>query len=156
MKRWLWLLSVCSVVHAVGIFPRGCEPTGFGFQDRFVTLNDTGTQRYFLIHNHSSQAIQLERISTTPVFMTPKLQAKLDRDTWGAFASDLPSTHFACGIRMEDGHLEPIQCVDVVDICQYPRVRFALSNQGTYWVSTNKTQAQVIRDTTQKGIYLKW
>lgn len=142
--------------HAAGLFPRGCEVSGFGFQDQYVTFNDTGGQMYFLVENRSSLNIELERISTTPVFMTPKLQTKIAAGAWAAFASDVDSTHFKCGIRDAENNIQQISCVEVLGICQYPRVRFALSNMGTYWVSTNKPQAQVIKDSTSKGIYLKW
>lgn len=145
-----------SQVYSSGIFPRGCESSGFAFQDQYITFNDTGRQMYFLVHNRSNVPLELERISTMPVFMTPKLQTKIASGEWAAFASDVDSTHFKCGIRNQDNEIEPIRCVEVLDVCQYPRVRFALSNMGTYWVSTNKPLTQVIQDSTQKGIYLKW
>lgn len=150
------LCGVFTTSYAENPFPRGCEASGFGFQQQFITFNDTGNQMYFLVENRSSYNIELERISTTPVFMTPKLQTKIAAGEWAALASDTDNTHFRCGIRNEENNLEEINCSAVLAICQYPRVRFALSNMGTYWVSTNKPQAQVIKDSTNKGIYLKW
>jgi hypothetical protein len=150
------LLCGISTIHAASPFPHGCEPSGFGFQEQFITFNDTGRQKYFLVENYSSFDIELERISITPVFMTPKLQTKIASGQWAAFASDVDNTHFKCGVRNEQNDIEQISCAAVLHVCQYPRVRFALSNMGTYWVSTNKPQIQVIKESTNKGIYLKW
>ena len=87
--------------------------------------------------------------------MSPKLHSKLDSSSWAAFATDTPSMHFKCFIQ--DGEITtPLNCSDVLAVCQYPKARFALSNMGNYWVSTNKELAQVIKDTAAKGIYLKW
>ncbi len=150
------LCGVVTNAPAAGLFPHGCEVSGFGFQDQFVTFNDTGQQMYFLVENRSTLNIELERISTTPTFMTPKLQTKISAGEWAAFASDVDNTHFKCGIRNEENNVEQVRCSEVLSICQYPRVRFALSNMGTYWISTNKPQAQIIKESTNKGIYLKW
>ncbi len=150
------LFGLVGQVFAAGGFPRGCESSGFAFQDQYITFNDTGRQMYFLVQNRSGLNLELERISTTPAFMTPKLQTKIASGEWAAFASDLDSTHFKCGVRNQDNEIAPVRCVDVLAVCQYPRVRFALSNMGTYWVSTNKPLTQVIQDSTKKGIYLKW
>lgn len=160
------LLSCLSYgLYAGSPFPRGCEASGFGFQDPYVTLNDIGSQMFFIIHNRSLEPIELERIAAQDAFMTPKLQAKLEGEQWAAFASDVSNTHFRCykvtgntteTTDQEQANNQPINCAEVLQICQYPRVRFALSNMGSYWVSTNKPLSQVIKDSTAKGIYLKW
>jgi len=85
-----------------------------------------------------------------------KLQTTFDPGQWAALASDQSNTHFQCLVRAEEDTLQQINCSKVLRICQYPRVKFALSNMGSYWVSTNKPQAKVIQDATKKGIYLKW
>ncbi len=151
----LALSTLCANLSAAGDFPRGCEVSGFGFQDAKVLLNDTGEQTLYLIQNRSDTPIELERIESQEVFMSPKLQTKLGATQWAAFASDVSNTHFQCFTRVEDV-VTPLNCRDVLDVCQYPRVKFALSNMGSYWVSTNKPQPQVIKDATAKGIYLKW
>ncbi len=150
-------LSVCTLTSSfAATFPRGCEVSGFGFQDPYVTLNDTGDQTLFFIQNRSNLSIELERVVTEEAFMSPKLQTKLGAGLWAAFASDVSNTHFQCLTRGEDNVAVSLKCADLIEICQYPRVKFALSNMGSYWVSTNKPQSQVIKDATDKGIYLKW
>lgn len=150
------LAVFCNISAASTSFPRGCEVSGFGFQSLYVTFNDTGSQTFFLIQNRSNLNIELERISTKESFMTPRLQTKINANQWAAFSSDVSNTHFKCFIREQSGDITPLTCGNVLQICQYPRVRFALSNMGSYWVSTNKPQQQVIKDATTKGIYLKW
>ena len=140
---------------AAGLFPRGCEVRGFGFQQSFVTFNDTGLQTLFLIQNRSMTSIELERINSERSFMSPKLQSKLNPGQWAALASDVNNTHFRCISRREEDVI-PLDCREVLQICQYPRVKFALSNMGSYWVSTNKSLQQVVNEASAKGIYLKW
>lgn len=140
-------------------FPHGCEVSGFGFNDSHLIVNDNGQQSFYLIQNRSSQPVELQRIESREVFMTPALTAKLDPLNWAAFASDIENLHFQCFVRVTEDEKETLQtldCRDVLDVCQYPRVKFALSNMGNYWVSTNKTQSDVITEATKKGIYLRW
>jgi len=142
--------------HAVDSFPRGCEVTGFGFSKNYLILNEQGDQMLYLFQNHADQQIELEHYETqADVFMSPKLESKLGTMHWAAFASDVANLYFQCFIKHGDER-ELVNCSDVLDVCQYPRVKFALSNQGNYWVSTDKPLAQVIKDATAKGIFLHW
>ena len=136
-------------------FPRGCEITGFSFDNGTLLINDTGRQSFYLIRNHGTTPIQLQRIETRDVFMSPPLIAKIDATNTAAFASDVANFHFQC-LTTNTEAVTPIDCRDVLEVCEYPRVKFALSNMGNYWVSINKTQQEIINDAVSKGIYLKW
>lgn len=144
----------CSTV-AASSFPRGCEVTGFGYSQNYLIVNETGEQTFYLIQNRSPAPIELQRYETREVFMSPPLTAKIDVSNWAAFASDVEGLHFQCFIRENDNPVK-IDCRDALEVCQYPRAKFALSNMGNYWVSTNKTQQQVIKEAVAKGIYLRW
>ena len=144
-----------NTAHAGSTFPRGCEVSGFGFNQNYLILNDNGEQAYYLIQNRSNSKIELERHDTDDAFMSPPLQASIDPMNWGAFASDVKNLNFKCYQHNGD-NTAAIDCSEVLDICQYPRVRFALSNMGNYWISANKPQNNVIQDSVSKGIYLKW
>ena len=126
-----------SVIQA-GIFPRGCEVTGFGYSENYLILNETGDQSFYLIQNRSDAKIELERHETDDAFMSPPLQATLEPNNWAAFASDIKNLNFKC-YKHVDVNTSVTDCRDVLDICQYPRVKFALSNMGNYWISSNKT-----------------
>lgn len=151
------LVASCLLTSLVqaSSFPRGCEVTGFGYDGTLLTLNDKGDQAYYLVQNHSQRNIELQRVETREVFMSPPLTAQLKPEKWAAFASDVANQHFQC-FYVEEANSEKVDCREVLDICQYPRVKFALSNMGNYWVSINKTQREVINDSTAKGIYLRW
>ena len=136
-------------------FPRGCEITGFSYSDNYLILNERGEQAFFLVQNRSDKLIELEHYETKDVFMSPKLHSKLEASHWSAFASDVEGLHFKC-LTQEGDNTAMINCGDVLEVCQYPRVKFALSNMGNYWVSTNKDQGQVIKDAVAKGILLRW
>ncbi|WP_028387859.1 hypothetical protein [Legionella fairfieldensis] len=147
-------LSFCSMA-ATNSFPHGCEVTGFGFDQNYLILNDNGAQSFYLVQNRSNNQVELQRYETRDVFMSPPLTARLDPSNWAAFASDVENLHFQCFINESEG-LTKIDCRDVLEVCKYPRAKFALSNMGNYWVATNKTQSQVINEATSKGIYLRW
>jgi hypothetical protein len=136
-------------------FPHGCEASGFGFDDPYIIFNDTGNQTYYLIQNHSDAQIELQRVETEDTFMSPKLKGTLSTKKWAAFASDTSDVHFQC-FSGNGENKALINCREVLTICQYPRVKFALSNMGSYWVSVNKSQKQVIRESIKKGILLRW
>lgn len=141
---------------AATTFPRGCEVLGYGFIENDLVLNEKGQQAYYLIQNRSNKKIELQHFETNPdVFMSPKLENKSDPSRWSAFASDVKDMHFRC-YTQENNDKIIVNCRDALDVCQYPRARFALSNMGNYWVSTNKPVEQVVKDTIAKGIYLKW
>jgi hypothetical protein len=156
-RTTLFALSFfCHVAHAAAVFPHGCEVRGYQFVENDLVLNDTEQQAFYLIQNRSNQIVELEHYETRPdVFMSPKLENKLDASRWSAFASDVTNMHFKCYIQ-ENGERLAVNCREALDVCQYPRVKFALSNMGNYWVSTNKALEQVIKDTVAKGILLRW
>ena len=149
------LLSLSATALHANTFPRGCDISGFGYSGRYLVLNSEGSQTFFLIQNRTNQPIQLQRHETRDVFMSPKLEANLAANYWAAFASDEQGMNFQCAIKQGET-TSAVNCSDVLDVCRYPRVRFALSNMGNYWVSTNKTQDLVIKEAVAKGIYLKW
>jgi hypothetical protein len=154
-KTLLLTSLLISSAHSDSAFPKGCEVIGFGYEQRNLIINETGEQSYYLIQNRSESKIELERNDNSEAFMTPPLQASLDSMNWAAFASDVRNVNFKCYKHVE-ANTSIVDCRDVLDVCQYPRVRFALSNMGNYWISTNKSQKDVINDSVAKGIYLKW
>ena len=144
-----------SMAAATSIFPHGCEVTGFGFSENYLVVNETGEQTFYLIQNRGSIPVELQRFEAREVFMSPPLATKIDPSNWAAFASDVEHLHFQCFVKENDSNVK-VNCQDVLEVCQYPRVKFALSNMGNYWVSTNKTQSQVINEAAGKGIFLHW
>lgn len=144
-----------SSLNAASAFPRGCEVSGFGYEQNYLILNESGEQSYYLIQNRSEGKVELERHDSADAFMSPPLLASLDSMSWAAFASDVKNVNFKCYKHLDE-NTSLVDCKDVLEICQYPRVRFALSNMGNYWISVNKPQANVIQDSVAKGIYLKW
>lgn len=141
--------------QATSSFPRGCEVTGFGYNQKNLIVNETGNQSYYLVQNRSNSRVELERINTEEAFMSPPLHASLDPMNWGAFASDIKNLNFKCFKNTEE-NITLIDCRDVLEVCQYPRVKFALSNMGNYWISFNKPLGTIIQESVAKGIYLKW
>lgn len=153
----VFIMIICfnSIAAVANTFPHGCEVTGFGFNENYLVVNQTGNQSFYLIQNRTNSPVELQRYETQEVFMSPSLTVKLEPTNWAAFASDVANLYFQCFINENDSN-KKIDCRDVLEVCQYPRVKFALSNMGNYWVSTNKTQSQVINESANKGILLRW
>lgn len=151
------LVGLTGLVQAKSsFFPRGCEVKGFGYNEDYLILNDDGEQTFYLIQNHSTKQIEIEHHELEPeVFMSPKLESKISPNRWSAFASDVKNMYFSC-FFIEKNERVQTKCSEVLEICQYPRVKFALSNSGNYWVSTNKSQHQVVSESIRKGIFLRW
>jgi hypothetical protein len=154
-KSLILPLLLINTAHAASTFPRGCEVKGYGYNQNHLILNESGAQSYYLIQNRSGAKIELERHNTADEFMSPPLQASIEPMNWAAFASDVQNVNFKCYKHIEE-NTELTDCREVLDVCQYPRARFALSNMGNYWISINKTQQDVIQESVAKGIYLKW
>ena len=152
------LLSAILIgsAQSANSFPRGCEVTGFGYNQNYLILNETGKQAYYLIQNRSDTKIELEHQTLDDSFMNPPLHANFDPMSWGAFASDVKDLNFKCYKRNDEDNTTIVDCRDVLEVCQYPRVRFALSNMGNYWISFNQSQNAIIQESVAKGIYLKW
>lgn len=144
-----------SMASTPNPFPHGCEVKGFDYKENNLIINQTGDQSFYLVQNRSNQPIELQRFEAQEVFMSPPLKAKLEPSNWAAFASDVANFNFQCFINENDANKQ-VNCSEVLDVCQYPRVKFALSNMGNYWVSINKPQSQVINESASKGIYLRW
>ena len=158
MKKYFMIffyLALSASMNNLYAYPKGCETRGFGYSGEFLVINETGEQTFYLIQNKSNYLIELQRHETRDVFMSPALSAIISPSAWAAFASDLQDMYFQCAIRKQDD-ITPINCHQVLDVCQYPRVKFALSNMGNYWVSVNKPQSRVIKDAISKGILLRW
>lgn len=147
-----------SVAHpSSSAFPRGCEVVDFAFRQKYLIINEHGSQTFYLMQNHSNRSIEIEHIETRPdPYLSPKLQSQLLPKHWSAFASDVDNYFFQCFIH-EAGARIQVDCGDYLDVCKYPRAKFVLSNQGTYWVSTNKELRHVLSDAARgKKILLHW
>lgn len=156
MNRFFLLL--CLLWSGVSLsqgFPRGCISQDHAFSNYNLLINETGGQRLFLIYNHSTALIELERQSTPDAFMSPSLSVQLGAGFWSAFASDITGLVFECHVK-EGDNVRRVDCHDALSVCEYPHVKFALSNMGNYWVSANKPQREILEDAAAKGIYLKW
>lgn len=152
---WGIFLFISTLSSQAASFPRGCESQNFKFESSDLIMNETGEQRLFLLFNHTNQPVELQRHETSDTFMSPSLSVKLAPGSWAAFASDIPYLVFECHVTQNDNAKKAI-CADALDVCEYPRAKFALSNMGNYWLSANKSQHEIVQDAAAKGIYLHW
>lgn len=147
-------LSLSAAVIA-GPFPGGCVSDNYRFDNQYLFLNKFGQQTVFMLQNKANAPIYIERVQTKDAFMTPSFRVSLDSNAWGAFSSESQNLPFAC-YTVTDESKHYVNCEKYVQLCHYPHAVFAVNNKGNYWISSNKTRTDAIRDAVATGIYLKW
>lgn len=68
----------CST-QSVHAFPKGCEVSGFGYNQNYLIVNVTGKQSYYLVQNRSDTKIELEHQSADDSFMNPPCMQPLSQ-----------------------------------------------------------------------------
>lgn len=152
---FIFTLCISPFVSAATLFPHGCEATDFQFEKGNLVLNPLGEQRLFVIYNHSTAPLEIQRFLSEDEFMMANFLVYLGANNWSAFASNITNLQFECRSKTTN-HTIKVDCAQFLDVCVYPRAKFALSNMGNYWVSANKQQQDVVNDAAAKGIYLHW
>jgi hypothetical protein len=161
MHRFVVVLGVFALgISFAYAYPKGCVPVDYTYSVDDVVLNESGVQRVYFFNNHGHQPVELVRHEDSDAEMNPSLNAKLDPGGWSAFASNIAYLYFSCYVpkSAEDGNISrfKVRCQDVIDICAYPRAKFAVSNEGNYWITSNKPQMDILKEVAAKGIYLHW
>jgi hypothetical protein len=154
MRLLFFFTCISSSAYARFLFPAGCEATGFRYSGNYLVLNPAGGQTFYLLQNKSNDLIEMRHVEQEDTFMSPPLIAKLHSNNWAAFAADVQDIHFQCFV-LQEGKKEPFDCQEILEVCQYPLVKFALSNMGNYWVSVDKPREEIIKDAVSKGIWLR-
>ena len=121
-KQFIQFTLLASASIAAMAFPKGCEVSGFAFQDNYLVLNDNGNQTLFMIQNTGTGNLLLEHIETrADVFMSPKLESKLNTNQYSTLSSDISNVHVKCSIVDEPGNATHVNCSSYLSVCQYPR-----------------------------------
>lgn len=136
-------------------FPKGCEVMGFQWDSPRLRLNQLGEQTIYFIQNISNKLITINHKSSQPFFMDMGLHAALKKNKWLSLAVNEQEMKLSCSSVSANSE-KVIPCEENIRICQYPRVKFALSNQGTYLIAKNASLRQAMRKAINKGILLKW
>jgi hypothetical protein len=150
MSIFLGLFIILSSAYAKK-FPRGCEEVGFHFENQEIILNENNQQNIYFIENNTKKTMHLKYDEKKNVFMSVGWEAELNPKKWVVFASDQQAQHFQCFTKKQQ-----VMCHQSLRVCSYPRVKFATSNQGSYWIAKNVSLYQGKRQAIRKGILLRW
>lgn len=166
MQRWIAFftltLLLCPITYANTKFPRGCEAVGYEFKDMNAVLQpkqqegEDSLQTLYMLRNASRNTLIVRNHVNKEAIVAPVWEATIYHNRWAAFATNKPLTKFQCQTQSRAQQKTIIDCKDVIEICQYPRAKFSISNFGTYWVTSNQSQSGAIRQAVQKGILLRW
>jgi len=137
-------------------FYPGCHEVGHRFVDNQLVLEPLKVEDYdqtvFFIHNVSSDNLVLRYVPTTRDDIFPLWQTEIDSNRWAAFATDRTGMRFSCSSIYDD---YKINCQQALEVCQYPRAKFAAHNKGNYWLSGNKFKYPTRSEVIHKGVLLR-
>ncbi len=136
-------------------FPRGCEEVGFSFDKQALVLNPEGQQSFYLMQNKANATVHLQYKKPKDMFMSPTFKADIAKKRWAGLASNEKNMQFQCTLVTKEAKT-PIACQEAIRLCHYPKAKFALSNEGNYWVSRNQSLRQSMYAARKKGIRLRW
>jgi hypothetical protein len=138
-------------------FPEGCVSKNYEYEDNNLILDINPTeQNLFLFHNISDTDYWVNH----PVKKDPGVSAgwasKLNAGQWSALAiyQNSNSENFAisCEIPGKDGELTYHDCKDVLQTCVIEKAEFKTGDKGSYWVSENKSLAELVKEIKSRDI----
>lgn len=166
MQRLLGYLTLFALFAPIACsardFPRGCESVGHQFSQQDLILKPKvaddakSPQTLYMLKNTSRQTIIVRNHVNKEMIVAPVWEATIYRNRWAAFATNKAITKFQCQSQSRTKKKIAVNCEEVLDVCQYPRAKFSISNFGTYWVTSNQSLSGAIRQASRKGILLRW
>ncbi len=141
-------------------YPTGCKTVGYKFSNGAMILTPVGDnqpQTIYFIQNKSNQDIALmqQRNGTEPYIMHHDNMLKANQ--WAAFATNLRDVKFIC-INSKDTTTtikSILDCGNILKVCEYPNVKFPISNRGSYWAATNMSMSELVHEVIHQGMLLK-
>jgi hypothetical protein len=133
-----------------GTFPPNCEPVNFSFSEQrvlFNTQNPEGQHLYLLFNGGDEEIILSHKNKNT--FVDIGWQTTLQPERWSAFAVNEINYPVTCEVDNPTLAANPCQALR---ICELLKAKFALSNQGSYWVAENGGLRLILGQIRKKGI----
>ena len=140
-------------------FPHGCKEVGYVFENSRVILRPMvidSKQTLYFFYNKSYYEIYLKYQKPSHLTFSADHKTYIDGDRWTALAMDESEMQFTCSLVNGTRPMGQIDCARVLEVCQYPRAKFADSNMGIYWVIENSGLWRTIRKAIEVGILLRW
>ena len=155
----LAMAATVNLHAATKRFPNGCKPVGFEYQDGMLVLMPVSEtdqiQTVYLIHNMSHDTVNFISKKMPNQVFAPKYKHSIRPASWSSFSTNEHKIQFIC---KQGGYSygQQINCADVLEICQYPRAKFAPHNGGTYWIKKSESRRQAVRSVIRNGVLLRW
>lgn len=141
-------------------FPTGCREVGFGFKHYMLILYPYAagqSQSLYFIHNKTRKLIKFYQMRSGDEAYIYHLNNKIQPKQWGALATDEKKVKFVCTMLSEKSKYgEIVDCAEVLELCEYPNVQFAINNYGNYWAVESGTKSEVIKKVIRQGVLLRW
>lgn len=137
-------------------FP-GCHQLGYTYDRGHLVLEPVQVEDYdqtlYFIHNNSSSQIKIQYYKSQATLHYPLWETSVRSDRWAAFATDKVGLQFQC---LSGYGNQVIDCSSVLQVCQFPRAKFAEHNRGNYWITSNRSKYSSRNAAIRKGILLRW
>ena len=136
-------------------FPKGCESIGYEFNNKEVNFLTYQEQALYFIYNPGQKIIKLSSGKSESNIIDLGWCINLKPKRWAAIAINSEDLKMHC--ELESISTSQLQrCSNAIEICQYPRAKFTLSNQGTYWIAKNDHLKKAMSKAIKRGILLSW
>jgi hypothetical protein len=150
MQSFISLTAGVVLTAQAETFPPNCEPVNSSFSEQRVLFNtqNPGEQHLYLLFNAGKQVINLS-YKNKNAFVDIGWQTSLKPGRWSAFAVNEDDYPITCEVDDSAAAANPCQALQ---ICQLSKAKFALSNQGSYWVAENGSLREILSQVRKKGI----
>lgn len=140
-------------------YPTGCYQKGFDIKHQVLMLHPEKAGKadsMYFIHNLTSHPIRLQQMRSGDEPFVMHLNATVQPNAWGVYASDEKSVKFICTKPSYGSKFgEMIDCSGKLDICEYTNVKFGNNIHGNYWVVNSASMRRAQRSATRQGALLR-
>jgi hypothetical protein len=137
-------------------FPDGCNKIGYKFELKtlYVIPEHTGArQSLYMIFNSSHDPITLYQLKKDNNTRNMYMNHKIAPQRWGVLATSELDLKFTCTKPSRDSRYgEIVDCAEVLQLCEFDKVRFGLNNRGNYWLTDSFTRNAGVRAIVHYGI----
>lgn len=155
------IILLQSAVYAKeALFPNGCRSVGYSFKHYTLILKPNlkgHSQSLYFIHNKTSQPLTFYQMRTGNEAYIMHLNNKIQPWQWGVFATDEKQVRFICATpSTTSDYGQIVNCENVVELCEYPNVKFSINNHGNYWAVPSDEKIKARNNVIKQGVLLKW
>ncbi|MDP3560542.1 MAG: endopeptidase IV [Legionellaceae bacterium] len=136
--------------------PTGCQDSGYSYDLKTIKLlpvHEGAKHSMYFFFNQSNTQIELHQMRHQESSRSLFLNHALNPQLWSVLATNEPEIQFIC-TKPEKGYRygKPVDCSEVVRVCEFTHVKFGLNNRGNYWMVDNNSRNGALHAVVTYGI----